>query len=248
MRELDRLLEELNHSRPLNHGEIERLSEQFMISFTNDSTAIEGNTLTLSETALVLKEGITIAEKPLREHLEVLGHRDAFYYVQDLISREDSALSETIIKQIHSLVLMDDAENRGVYRSLPVVISGAVHTPPQPYEVPWQMEQLMRDYHEGDMAQLHPVERAALFHLRFEGIHPFIDGNGRTGRLLLNLELMRAGFPPINVKFADRRRYYTCFTDYFESAGNPEAMTVLIANYTEQALKARLQLVESREQ
>lgn len=218
----------LDGLRPLTAGEVARLGEEFLVEFTYHSNAIEGNTLTLQETAMVL-EGITIDKKPLREHLEVIGHKDAFDYVQQLV-QDKVPFSERIIKEIHSLVLMDKPQDRGVYRSLPVQIIGAKHTPPQPYLVPIEMEQLMDKYR--DMCEkMHIVERVAWFHLLFESIHPFIDGNGRTGRLLLNLELLQEGFPSINIKFEDRRNYYDCFHSYSDT-GSPEEMVKLIAKYS----------------
>ncbi len=238
---LDALAAQVKAMRPLNDAEMKRLRDEFMIENTHDSTAIEGNTLTLRETALVLQEGITIAEKPLKEHLEAIGHRDAFQYVVDLADK-DTSLSEWIIKNIHSLVLMNDAQNKGVYRQVPVTISGAVHTPPQPYMIAPQMEQLISDYDAMKQHQ-HAVEAIAEFHLRFEGIHPFIDGNGRTGRLILNLELIKAGLLPINIKFADRRKYYDAFDSYYGEEQSPAAMTELIAGYEIAELEKRIAIL-----
>ena len=238
----DALLRQLNECRPLTAGEVERLRDEFLIEFTYNSNAIEGNTLTLQETALIINEGITIAEKPLKDHLEVIGHKEAYFYVEDLV-KQKIPLSEKIIKDIHSIVLMDKPQDKGVYRRVPVRIMGAVHTPPKPWAVAIQMEQLMAEY-EDWQDTLHPIERIALFHLKFEGIHPFIDGNGRTGRLLLNLELMKKGYPAINVKFSDRRRYYDCFTAYHQSGGNPEAMVELVKGYVEEALNRYLVILK----
>lgn len=238
---LDTLAAQVKAMRPLNDAELKRLRDEFMIENTHDSTAIEGNTLTLRETALVLQEGITIAEKPLKEHLEAIGHRDAFQYVVELADK-DTPLSEWVIKNIHSLVLMNDAQNKGVYRQLPVTISGAVHTPPQPYMIAPQMEQLISDYEDMKQRQ-HTVEAIAEFHLRFEGIHPFIDGNGRTGRLILNLELIKAGLLPINIKFADRRKYYDAFDSYYGEEQSPTVMTELIAGYEITELEKRIAIL-----
>ena len=235
LRRVDALRAELAALRPLNVGELARLREEFAVENTYNSNAIEGNTLTLRETALILQEGITIAEKPLKDHLEAIGHRDAFRYVVELADKE-SPLTERVVRDIHSLVLMNDAENKGVYRRMPVQIMGAAHTPPQPYLVPVQMETLLREYGE-QVGQLHPVEAVADFHLRFEGIHPFIDGNGRTGRLLLNLELIKAGLLPVNVKYADRRRYYDCFDDYHAGNGTAEKLAALVAEYEVEELE-----------
>ncbi len=239
---IDKLLCKVNDCRPLTSGEVLRLRDEFLIEFTYNSNAIEGNTLTLQETALILNEGITIAEKPLKDHLEVIGHKEAYSYVEEMV-KEKVPLSEKVIKDIHNIVLMDKPQDRGVYRRVPVRIMGAVHEPPQPWEVPIQMEQLINDYN-GTMRDMHPIERVALFHLRFEGVHPFIDGNGRTGRLLLNLELMKEGYPAINVKFADRRRYYDCFTAYHKSGGSQQAMTEMIGEYVEEALKRYLEILK----
>ena len=177
----------------------------------------------------MILESVTIDKKPLKDHLEAAGHRDAFLFVQNKVP-----FSEYVIKQIHTLALMDRPEDRGVYRRIPVRIMGAYHTPSAPILVPEQMEQMIREFTN---KKLHPVERAALFHLRFEGIHPFVNGNGRTGRLILNLMLMQAGYPPINVKYADRRRYYEAFDAYYRGH-NVDIMIDIV----ETAVRDRLQL------
>lgn len=228
---VDALKAQLNKRRPLTQGELKRLQEEFLVEFTYNSNAIEGNTLTLQETALVL-EGITIDRKPLKDHLEAVGHRDAFLYIQQLV-KDKITISEKVIKDIHSLVLMDRPEDKGVYRRIPVTIMGAYHKPPQPYLVPVQMEQLIAGQKE---TKRHPIEDAALFHLDFEGIHPFVDGNGRTGRLIINLMLMQHGYPPIDVKFMDRKRYYACFDSYYKD-GAAAPMVEMIGEYLEERLK-----------
>jgi Fic family protein len=228
---LDALKAELGKRRPLTQGELKRLQEEFLVEFIYNSNAIEGNTLTLKETALVL-EGLTIDQKPLKDHLEAVGHRDAFLHVQSLVE-EKVSLSEKVIKDIHSLVLMDRPEDRGIYRRIPIRIMGAYHEPPQPYLVPVQMEQLIFEQKE---MKRHSIENAALFHLDFEGIHPFIDGNGRTGRLLLNLMLMQQGYPPVNIKFTDRQRYYACFDSYYKDK-DPAPMVTMTAEYLEERLR-----------
>ena len=234
---IDALKVELNKRRPLTSGEIKRLQEEFIVEFTYNSNAIEGNTLTLKETAMVL-EGITIDQKPLKDHLEAVGHRDAFFYVQQIIDDRVS-FAEKVIKDIHSLVLMDRPEDKGTYRRIPVRIMGAYHEPPQPYLVPIQMERLLLEF---ETYKLHPIESIALFHLKFEGIHPFIDGNGRTGRLIINFSLIQNGYPPINVKFTDRKKYYECFDSYYKD-GNSEPMIMLIAGYVEERLKQYLDML-----
>lgn len=227
---IDALAEQLNQCRPFTAGELKRLQETFLIEYTYNSNAIEGSTLTLQETALVL-EGLTIYQKPLKHHLEAVGHRDAFLFVQQLVS-DKVRMSESLIKQIHALVLMDSPEDRGIYRRVAVRISGAHHEPTQPLHIAEQMEALVAEFRN---LRLHPIEAAALFHLKFEGIHPFIDGNGRTGRLIMNFTLMQHGYPPIDVKFTDRKRYYDSFDQYFRYTDS-SAMVRLVAGYVEERL------------
>ena len=237
------LVEEKRHTlserRPLTAGEVERLRQEFMIEFTYNSNAIEGNTLTLQETALAL-EGMTVDQKPLKDHLEAVGHRDAFLYVQE-IAAGDMALSEYVIKNIHSLVLMHRPEDKGVYRRIPVRIVGAYTEPAEPHFIREKMEVLLSE-NEKRKGEMPLIERIARFHLEFEGIHPFIDGNGRTGRLLLNLELIRGGYPPINVKFTDRKRYYDAFDSYYRD-GDAGAMINLIAEYVNERLDEYLNIL-----
>ena len=230
---------QLSERRPLTQGELERLRQDFMIEFTYNSNAIEGNTLTLQETALAL-EGMTVDKKPLKDHLEAVGHRDAFLYVQE-IAKNEVELSEYVIKNIHSLVLMHRPEDKGIYRRIPVRIIGAYTDPVEPHLIQERMEALLirNEERKGKMSQ---IERIARFHLEFEGVHPFIDGNGRTGRLILNLELIRNGFPPINVKFTDRKRYYDAFDAYYRD-GDAGKMIDLIAEYVNERLDEYLNVL-----
>ena len=231
---IDQLKNNLSQFRPLTPAETEALRQEFIVEHTYNSNAIEGNTLTLQETQLVL-QGITIDQKPLKDHLEVVGYKEAYEYMEQL-AREQRELTLYEICSIHSLVLADRQEDRGRWRRVPVRIAGALTTPVQPYQIEPMMSALLADM-DSLYRHLHVVEKAALFHLRFETIHPFIDGNGRTGRLLMNLQLIKAGYPPINVKFADRRRYYETFDDYART-GSPDTMTTLIAEYLEQRLQS----------
>ncbi len=235
----DELKAELKKRRPLTAGELARLRDEFMVDYTYNSTAIEGNTLTLKETALVL-QGLTVDQKPLKDHLEAVGHRDAFLYIEELAQRK-TRLREQEIRNIHTLVLMDKPEDRGTYRRVPVTISGAYTQPVQPYLIQPKMEELLRT-NEARKKTMHPLERIARFHLEFEGIHPFIDGNGRTGRLVMNLELIRSGYLPINVKFADRKKYYDAFDAYYRD-GSADAMIALIGGYVRKRLGEYLELL-----
>ena len=238
---IDELKSKLLSIRPLNEGELKRLREELIAENTYNSNAIEGNSLTLRETALIL-QGLTISEKSMKEHLEVIGHKDAFEYVITLADT-NAELTESVIKTVHSLVLINDASSRGVYRSVPVTVMGVTHTPPQPYLVPIKMEELIRDY-ESIKQKKHIIEAAAEFHLLFEGIHPFIDGNGRTGRLILNLELIKAGLLPVNIKFTDRLKYYDCFDNYYNNNHTPERLSRLIVDYEVAELERRIKILE----
>ena len=220
---VDALKAKLAKCRPLTSGEKKRLREAFMIDYTHNSTAIEGNTLTLNETALVL-EGVTIGQKPLKDHLEAIGHRDAFNFLEEVIGHCEE-ISERLVKDLHTLVLADQPRDRGVYRRIPVVITGAVHTPPQPYLVGPQMEAWVRDL---NATQMHPLVAAALFHIRFEAIHPFVDGNGRTGRLLANFILMRSGYLPVSIKYEDRVAYYEAFTSFHRDGNSAPMIRIFI--------------------
>lgn len=236
--QIDRKKQELDKRRPLTKGELSRLNEEFVVEYTYNSNAIEGNTLTLRETDLVLK-GLTIGERPLKDHMEAIHHKEAFDYVCELV-QNNIPLSENIIKQIHYLVLADNQDDRGVYRRIPVRIMGAKHESVQPYLIQPQMEKLLADFEKSNE---HIVTKLAKFHIEFEGIHPFIDGNGRTGRLLVNLELMKAGYPPIDIKFTDRLAYYNAFDEYHIKY-NLSVMQNLFAKYINDRLDLYLSILE----
>lgn len=203
---IDSLREAINEYRPFSIGLANSLQEKLIVEWTYNSNAIEGNTLTLSETKVVL-EGITIGGKSMVEHLEAINHREAILFVEDLIANKEP-LSEWNIKNIHALILKEiDNTNAGKYRSENVVISGAKHIPPKHYEIGNLMQRLIVEY-QNEWKTFHPVVRATLIHGEFVKIHPFIDGNGRTSRLLLNFELMKNGYPPIIIKNEERAIYY----------------------------------------
>lgn len=235
---IDRKKAELDARRPLTEGEVARLMEEFTVEYTYNSNAIEGNTLTLRETDMVLR-GLTIDQKPLKDHMEAVGHKEAFDFVLEMV-KEKAPMTERIIQQIHYLVLADKKDDRGVYRRVPVRIMGAKHEPVQPYLIRPKMEQLMASYTESTE---HIIPKLARFHIEFEGIHPFIDGNGRTGRLLVNLELMKAGYPPIDIKFTDRMAYYNAFDEYHVKH-NLSAMEKLIAGYVNERLESYLAMLK----
>ena len=235
---IDKKKKELDTRRPLTEGDVEWLTEVFVVEYTYNSNAIEGNILTLRETDLVLR-GLTIDKKPLKDHMEAVGHKEAFDYVRELV-KDNIPLSENIIKKIHFLVLADKKDDRGVYRRVPVHIMGAAHEPVQPYLIQPKMEQLLIDFKNSNE---HIVTKLARFHIEFEAIHPFIDGNGRTGRLLVNLELMKAGYPPIDIKYMDRLAYYNAFDEYHVKH-NLSAMEKLFAKYINERLDKYLEILQ----
>ena len=234
---LEEKLIKLKTKRVLTEGEIQRVNEEFLIEYTYNSNAIEGNTLTLRETDMVFK-GLTIGQKSLKEHLEIIGHKEAFEYVVQLVT-EKKEISEKVIKDIHFLVLADKKEDRGVYRRAPVKIVGAVHMLVEPLLIMQKMEELLDEYKNSNANFL---IKLAKFHIDFESIHPFIDGNGRTGRLLTNLELMKLGYPPIDIKYTDRLRYYDAFDDYHKKH-DISSMTNLFAKYINQRLDFYLSIL-----
>lgn len=230
----------LDSCRPLTPAEVEAIKEVFLVEHTYNSNAIEGNTLTLQETALVL-QGVTIDKKPLKDHLEAVGYKEAFQYIEEL-AKQNKDLSEYDIKSIHNLVLADRPEDRGTFRRVNVRIAGALTNPVQPYLIEPKIEELLNNYKVWSET-MHIVERVAIFHLQFESIHPFIDGNGRTGRLIMNLQLIKEGLPAINIKFADRRKYYDAFDEYSRT-GSTEAMINLVGEAVISRLREMIEMIQ----
>lgn len=229
----------LDAKRPLPRHTLSSLRDKFTLEWTYHSNAIEGNTLTLRETKVVL-EGITVGGKSLREHFEAINHRDAIVYVEQIVANKEP-LSERIIQDIHALVLKGILpEEAGRYRKENVVISGASTTPPHFLHLAEAMNDFQAWYAaSGDM---NPIMRAAELHTRFVQIHPFIDGNGRTGRLLLNFALMQAGYPPAIIQKEERSRYYdvldaACLTQCYDG------ITLLVAEAVQRSLDIYLQLL-----
>ncbi|WP_300704530.1 Fic family protein [Bacteroides sp.] len=200
LNEIDVLKEQLSSLRPLPEEALKKIQDALDIEYTYESNRIEGNTLTLQETALVVNEGVTISGKSMREHLEAINHTEAINYIKD-IAKQDIEISERTIKEIHALILHGiDRENAGRYRTVPVMISGSTHMPPQPYLIEKQMEDFMLRFRQMEEEKVHPVLVAAYLHDELVRIHPFIDGNGRTSRLLMNLYLLRNGYVIITLK------------------------------------------------
>lgn len=228
---IDKLKKQLDRYRANDNF---RLAEALAIEYTYESNKIEGNTLSLNETALVINDGITVSGKTMREHLEAINHYDAIAFIRELAGK-NAGISERQLLQLHHLVLRGiDRENAGVYRKVPVRISGSSHIPPEPYMVPKKMEDLF-EWYEQNRTLLHPVVLAAEMHERLVSIHPFIDGNGRTSRLLMNLILLQNGYVIANLKGekSSRLHYYECL----EAARTDAGKTAFVALIAETELK-----------
>jgi Fic family protein len=194
----------LNSLRPLPADSVKKLHEEMRLLHTYHSNAIEGNTLTLPETKLVLEEGITIGGKSLREHLEATNNARAFDLMENM-AKKKKTIDHVVIQQIHEVVTAGIIDDAGKYRTRNVRITGAAKTPPDWSKVTGQMDELIKEIAR---YKKHPVEVAALLHHGFVRIHPFIDGNGRVARLLTNLYLIARGYPPVVLKIEDRGKYY----------------------------------------
>jgi len=239
--EIDNLKKELDKKRPLNPNSIKSLRESDILDWTYHSNAIEGNTLTLRETKVVL-EGITIGGKSVNEHLEAINHKDAILFLEDLVKKENK-LTLRDIKDIHRLVLKEiDKTNAGSLRLENVRISGATHIPPDYLKVPEELEKLMINYK--NWQNLHHIIRAGLLHGEFVKVHPFIDGNGRTSRLLMNFEVMKYGFPPIIIKKEKRFEYYDALDKGATTKDYTDFINILIDLEIEM-LKKYLELIKN---
>ena len=203
--EVDNLKKELDNKRPIPKDTLRTLQEKINLEWTYNSNGIEGNTLTLKETQVVL-EGITVGGKSIKEHLEAINHEHAILFLNDLV-KDDDPITEWNIKNINTLILKEiDDENAGRYRSENVTIKGATHIPPDFIKVPELMEKLILNYKTWN--KYHPIIQATLLHGELVKIHPFVDGNGRTSRLIMNLDLMKHGFNPVIIKKENRLQYY----------------------------------------
>jgi len=198
--------QKLDSYRPLPRDLVKNLTEWYNVELTYTSNAIEGNTLTRQETALVVEKGITVGGKSLREHLEAINHSKALEFIHHLTDKKPQQISTDEILAIHKIILTQiDDDNAGKYRTVMVRISGSQVILPNALKVP----ELMKDFitwlkiTEKD----HPAKIAAEAHLKLVTIHPFVDGNGRTARLLMNLILMQGGYPPAIIRVEDRLAY-----------------------------------------
>jgi len=198
----------LDDLRPLPKSLVGRLRDQIIIEWTYNSNAIEGTSLSLKETRLIIEHGLTIKGKSLKEHFEAKNHKDAILFVEELVKEKKFIINQLLIRQIHQLVIKEiDDEWAGKYREVGVEVTGAKFIPPDPVVIPVKMRQFEKWLQDrGNKKNL--MDYAALAHYMLVDIHPFIDGNGRTARLLMNLILMNKGFPPTVILKNDRMKYY----------------------------------------
>ncbi len=242
--ELTQLKEKVHVQRPLPSELVKNLRKDFLVKSTFHSNAIEGNTLTIHETKAILEDGITIVGKSMREHLEAINHKQAIILTEEIVKNKD-VLSEILIKELHAIILHGiDQSNAGTYRKHDVIISEASHTPPSYIEVPQLMENLMVWYNK--KTKLHPLEKATMLHSKFVNIHPFVDGNGRTARLLMNLELIKSGYLPIIIESEQRFTYYEVL-DIAAVEGDYTPFVQFIADYEKHELQRYVELMEAHD-
>lgn len=237
---LERLAEKkraLDQRRPLSPSAVARLKEYFDVEWTYHSNAIEGSTLTLRETQVVIHDGLTVGGKLLREHLEAINHKHAIDFVEALAQKAEP-LTEHNLRQIQALILKGvDDDEAGRYRRGQVRISGSTYVPPEAAAVSGLMKDFVAWLNRNGQS-IAVIECAALAHFRLVHIHPFTDGNGRTARLLMNLILMREGYPPAIIRREERLAYYAALDE--AHAGNTEAFVALVAEAVERSLDVYL--------
>lgn len=237
---------ELDQFRPMPPELVTNLEDWFRVELTYTSNAIEGNTLTRQETALVVEKGLTVRGKSLNEHLEARNHANALNYVRELVDRPSSAITERDILDIHHLILHSiDDKNAGVYRSFPVRISGSLVVLPNHVKVSRLMTEMVTRIQES-ASRLHPVELATWAHYELVTIHPFADGNGRTARLLMNLILMQSGYPPAIISKRQREKYIKSL-EHAQLGGSREAFDKLIAAAVDKSLNIYLKAVKGED-
>ena len=220
--EINKKKEQLDKLRPLSSAQVKNLKDVYDIQLTYNSNAIEGSTLTYSETKLILNEGITIGGKSINEHLETINHREAISFIEDIAKMKTKEITLADIKNIHYLILKGiDNKNAGSYRAQNVGVvksDGAMHHFAEPLKIDEKMNEFIDWLHTQTIEE--PILLASLVHLKFVSIHPFIDGNGRTARLLMNLILLQNGYPQAIIKVSNRAEYVQAIEKYQQSSNN----------------------------
>ncbi|MHB8232094.1 MAG: Fic family protein [bacterium] len=247
LKEIDELKKRWDISLPLSEDEARMMKEDLEVTQTYNSNAIEGNILTLAETKAILLDGVTIAGKPLKDHLEAINHVYAMRYIDNITFNSDKKIKESEILEIHRLILNDiRTEDAGRYRKVRIYVSGSRRKFPEPEEVKGLMDKFIADMNSEAGSGMHPVIQAAHIHQGLVYIHPFIDGNGRTARLLMNLTLLRNGYPSATVFYTDRPFYYAALEK--ASFGDLKDFEVLIADAVKNSLTDYLSFVKIKSQ
>lgn len=211
----------IDNNRPFDLEQLNEIDNYFRVGFTYSSNSIEGNTLTITETKILLEDGITVGGKPIKDYYEAAGHAQAFDYMLSMARNDELEITEIIIKRLHYLFYHKvDQEEAGQYRKVQVYISGTEYLPPSPEEVPNLMEHFTNQMRSSKRL-MHPIEFAALCHKRLVDIHPFNDGNGRTARLLMNLILVNAGYGITSIPPVLRNDYINALV-MSQRANNPD--------------------------
>lgn len=231
----DRILEKkkrLDTHRPLPPSTVRKIQQQMQVEYVYNSNAIEGNTLTLRETQLIMEDGITIQGKSLREHLEVRNHPKALEQIEGIAGK---SLREQDILDLHQIIMQGIEEDAGKFRTAEVRMGGADFIPPPAFKVLYLVAELI-DWYDRNPDELRPIELASILHHRFVHIHPFRDGNGRIARLLMNLTLIRHGYPVAAILNVDRRKY----CDTLKRADNGESAPLV--NFVAAAVERSLDI------
>lgn len=243
LKKIDALQKKWEAKKPLKGTALEKMREYFNVKYTFDSNRIEGNTLSMQETHLVVNEGITVGGKSMREHLEAINHAQAVDWLYDMVQHNEIVNKRNLL-DLHRIILKSiDNDNAGRYRRVPVRISGSEHLPPEPYLIDKMMEDYFIHY-QYQKKTLHPVLLAAEMHERLVSIHPFIDGNGRTSRLIMNFILLNNGYTIAILKgdFESRMAYYRSL-EQVQVNSNPEPFYHLIADKVMESLEEHLSMV-----
>lgn len=232
---------QINKLRPLDQNALLQLREYYRIGLTYSSNALEGNTLTESETKVVIEDGLTVSGKPLRDHLEAIGHSEAFDTLYELSQSE--TIDEKAILSLHRLFYYRiDADNAGNYRTKPVIITGTSYVPPPPAKIITSMKTFCAQIPQ-QKETLHPVHFAAWLHIQLATIHPFIDGNGRTARLLMNLALIQSGHPVTIIPPILRSDYIAALQS--SNSGDNRPFNILLSNMVWEAQREYLRLIKN---
>ena len=240
LKKIDLLKTKIDAHRPMDSHMVKQLREYFRIGMTYSSNALEGNSLTETETKIVIEDGITIGGKPVKDHLEALGHSEAYNLLFRLAERQD--ITEANIKELHRLFYYRiDEDQAGKYRKQKVIITGTSFIPPSPEKIPDLMKSFVTEI-PLDRSKNHPVEFAAVLHRKLVTVHPFIDGNGRAARLLMNLALLQAGYPVTIIPPVLRHEYLDTLNKTHKGDCNP--FSKLIAGCCYEAAKEYLRLLE----